>query len=102
MMFIKDGHSLALEIEGILYDDMDKTDKAEVSTFVGDFKIMDKTDMTDVSAIVGVRGVTSKLKIKINFSGRMGHLLAYKMPSMVALEDIVGWMISFQKRHHTY
>jgi hypothetical protein len=36
MMFIKDGHPLALEIEGILDDNMDKTDKEEVSTIVGD------------------------------------------------------------------
>ncbi len=56
-MFIKDGHPLALEIEGILDDNMGKTDKAEVSTIVGDFKIMDKTNMTDVSAIVGVKGI---------------------------------------------
>ncbi len=69
MMFIKDGHPLALEIEGILDDNMDKTDKAEVSTIVGDFKIMDKTVMADISAIVGVKGVMSKLKFKINFSG---------------------------------
>ncbi len=52
MMFIKDGHPLAPEIEGILDDAMDKTDKADVSTIVGDFKIIDKTDMADVSAIV--------------------------------------------------
>jgi hypothetical protein len=32
MMFIKDGHPLALEIEGILDDNMDKTNKAEVNT----------------------------------------------------------------------
>jgi hypothetical protein len=35
----------------------------------------------------------SKLKFKINFSGRKGHLHACKMPSPVALEDILGWMI---------
>jgi hypothetical protein len=93
MMFIKDGHTLALKIEGILDDDMDKTDKAEVSTIVGDFKIMDKTDVADVSTIVGVKGIMSKLKIKINFSGRKGCLLACKMPSPVALEDIIGWII---------
>jgi hypothetical protein len=40
MMFIKDGHPLAPEIEGILDEDMDKTDKAELSTIVGNFKIM--------------------------------------------------------------
>jgi hypothetical protein len=61
---------LAPEIEGILDDNMDKTDKAEVSTIVGDFKIMDKTDVADVSAIVGVKSIMSKLKFKINFSGR--------------------------------
>jgi hypothetical protein len=49
MMFIKDGHLLALEIEGILDDNMDKTNKADVSTIVGDFKIMDKTDVADDS-----------------------------------------------------
>ncbi len=92
-MFIKDGHPLAPEIEGILDDNMDKTDKAAVSTIVGDFKIMDKTDMADVSAIVGVKGSMSKLKFKINFSGRKGHLHACKMPSPVALDDILGWMI---------
>jgi hypothetical protein len=94
MMFIKDGRPLALEIEGILDDDMDKTDKAEVSTIVlGDFKIMDKTDVADVNAIVGVKGDMSKLKFKINFSGCKGHLLACMMPCPVALEDILGWMI---------
>jgi hypothetical protein len=67
---------------------MDKTDKAEVSTIVGDFKIMDKTDVADVSAIVGVKGIMSKLKFNINFSGHAGHFLACKMPSPVALEDI--------------
>jgi hypothetical protein len=72
---------------------MDKTDKAEVSTIVGDFKIMDKTDMADISAIVGVKGIMSKLKFKINFSGYIRHLLACKTPSPVALEDIIGWMI---------
>ncbi len=92
MMFIKDGHPLALEIKGILDDNMDKTDKAEVSTTVGDFKIMDKTDVVLVSANVGVKGIMSKLKFKINFSGCKGHLLACKMPSPVALEDILGWM----------
>jgi hypothetical protein len=93
MMFIKDGHPLAREIEGILDDNMDKTDKAEVSTIVGDFKIMDKIDVADVSTIVGVKGVMSKLKFKINFSGHKEHLLACKMPSPVALDDILGWMI---------
>jgi hypothetical protein len=93
-MFIKDGHQLALEIvECILGDNMDKTEKAEASTIVGDFKIMDMTDMVDVSAIVGVKGIMSKLKFKINFSGCKGHLLACKMSSPVALEDILGWMI---------
>jgi hypothetical protein len=52
MMFIKDGHPCSPEIEGILDDNMDMTDKAEVSTIVGDFKIMDKTVVADVSAIV--------------------------------------------------
>ncbi len=54
MMFNKDGHPLALKIEGILDDDMDKADEANVSTIVGDFKIMDEADMADVSTIVGV------------------------------------------------
>jgi hypothetical protein len=40
---------------------MDKTNKAEVSTIVGSFKIMDKTDVADVSVIVGVKGIMSKL-----------------------------------------
>ncbi len=92
-MFIKDDHPFALEIECILDDDMDKTDKAEVSTIVGDFKIMDKTDVADVRAIIGVKGIMSKLKFKINFSGCIGHLLACKIPSPVALEDILGWVI---------
>jgi hypothetical protein len=35
----------------------------------------------------------SMLKFKINFSGPKGHLHACKMPSPVALEDILGWMI---------
>ncbi len=48
---------------------MDKTDKAEVSTIAGDFKIMDMTDVADVSTIVGVICVMSKLKFKINFIG---------------------------------
>ena len=93
MMFIKDGHPLTPEIEGILDDNMDKTDKAAASTIVGDFKIMDKTDMADVSAIVGVKGIMSKLKFKINFSGHKGQLHACKMPNPVALEDILGWII---------
>jgi hypothetical protein len=67
MMFIKDGHPLAPETEGILDDNMDKTDKAEVSIIVGDLKIMGKTDVADFSAIVGVKGVMSKSKFKINF-----------------------------------
>jgi hypothetical protein len=79
---------LSLELEDILDDDMDKADKANVSTIVGDFKIMDKADVADVSAIVGVQDVMSKLKFKMNFSGRRGHMLACKMPSPVALEDI--------------
>jgi hypothetical protein len=90
MMFIKDGHTLALEIEGILDDNMDNTDKAEVSTILGDFKIMNKTDVANVSAIVGVKGIISKLKFKINFIGCKGHLLACKMPSPVALKEILG------------
>ncbi len=93
MMFIKDGHPLALEMKGILDDNMDNTDKAEVSTIVGDFKIMDKTNVADISAIVGVEGIMCKFKFKINYSGHKGHLLACKMPSPVALEDILGWMI---------
>jgi hypothetical protein len=72
---------------------MDKTDKAEVSTIVEDLKIMDKTDVADVAAIVGVKGMVSTLTFKIKSSGGIGHLLACKMPSPEALEDIVGWMI---------
>jgi hypothetical protein len=68
MMFIKDGHPLTPDIEVILDDNMDMTDKAEVSNIVGGFKVMDKTDVADVSAIVGVKGIMSKLKFKINFS----------------------------------
>jgi hypothetical protein len=64
MMFIKDWHPLALEIEGIL------DDKAEVSTIAGHFKILDKIDEANVSAIVGVISVMSKVKFKINFSGK--------------------------------
>jgi hypothetical protein len=75
-------------LRGFLDDDMDKADKASVSTIVGVFKIMDKADVADVSAIVGVKDVTSKLKFKMNFSGRKGRMLACKMPSSVALEDI--------------
>ncbi len=71
-MFIKDGHQLAPEREGILDDNMDRTNKAEVGTIVGDFKIMDKTDVADVSAFVGVKGIMSKLKFKINLSGHIG------------------------------
>jgi hypothetical protein len=85
MMFNKDGHPLALEIEGILDDDMDKADEANVSTIVEVLKIMDKADMADVSAIVGLKDITSKLKFKMNFSGHRGCMLA---PSPVALEDI--------------
>ncbi len=54
MISITDGHPLSPGIEGILDDDMDKTDKEHVSTIVGDFKIMDKTDVADDSTIVGV------------------------------------------------
>jgi hypothetical protein len=50
----------SLELEDILDDDMDKADKANVSTIVGDFKIMDKADVADVSTIVGVKDATSK------------------------------------------
>ena len=78
---------LPLELEDILDDNMDKADKENVSTIVGDFKIMDKAAVADVSAIVGVQDVTSKLKFKMNFSGRK-HMLACKTPSPVALEDI--------------
>ncbi len=79
---------LSLELNDILDDNMDNADKANVSTIVGDFKIMDKADVADVSTIVGVKDVTSKLKFNMNFSGRKGHMLARKMPSPVALEDI--------------
>jgi hypothetical protein len=51
---------------------------------------MNKADVADVSAIVGVKDVTSKLKFKLNFSGRKGHMLACKTPSPVALEDIAN------------
>ncbi len=56
MMIIQDGYPLALEIEGILDDNMDKMDKAEVSTIVEDFKIMDKTDVADVCCPPGWEG----------------------------------------------
>ncbi len=69
---------LSLELEDILDDDMDKADKANVSTIVGDFKIMGKADVVDVSAIVGVKDITSKFKFKINFSGHKGCMLACK------------------------
>jgi hypothetical protein len=78
---------LSLELEDILDDDMDK-DEANVSTIVGDFKIMDKADVADVSAMVGIKEVRSKLKFKMNFSGHKGCMLACKTPSPVALEDI--------------
>ncbi len=58
---------LSLKLEDILDDNMDKADKANVSTIVGDFKIMDKAELADVS-IVGVKDVISKLKFKMNFS----------------------------------
>ncbi len=63
---------LSLELQDILDDDMDKAEEVNVSTIVGDFKIMDKAGVADVSAIVGVEDVTSKLKFKTNFSGRKG------------------------------
>ena len=78
----------SLELEDILDEDMDKTDKANDSTIVRDFKIMDKADVADVGAIVGVKDITSKLKFKMNFSGHKRHMLACKMPSPVALDDI--------------
>jgi hypothetical protein len=80
---------LSLELRDILDDDMDKADKANVSTIVGVFKIMDKADVANVSAIVGIKDVTSKLKSKMNFSERKRCMLACKTPSPVALEDIV-------------
>jgi hypothetical protein len=43
---------LSLELEDIPDDNMDKADKVNVSTIVGDFKIMDKANVADVSAIV--------------------------------------------------
>jgi hypothetical protein len=79
---------LSLELEDILDDNMDKADEANVSTIVGNFKIMDKADVADVSTVVGVKDVTSKLKFKMNFSGCKRHMLACKTPSPVALEDI--------------
>jgi hypothetical protein len=81
---------LFLELEDILDDIMDKADKENVSTIVGDFKIMDKADVADVSTIVGVKDVIIKLKFKMNFSGRKGCMLACKMPTPVALEDITN------------
>jgi hypothetical protein len=84
---------LSRESEDILDDNMDKADKENVSTSVGDLKIMDKADVADVSAIVGVKDVTSKLKFKTNFSGCKGHMLACKTPSPLALKDILDWMI---------
>jgi hypothetical protein len=54
--------------------------------------------MADAIAIVGVKGIMSKLKFKIYFSGCIGHSHACKMPSTVALEDIVGWMILKQNQ----
>jgi hypothetical protein len=78
---------LSLELEDILDDDMDKADEANISTIVGDFKIMDEADVSDVSAIVGVKDVASRLNFKMNFSGCKGHMLACKTPSPVALED---------------
>jgi hypothetical protein len=68
--------------------DMDKADKANISTIVGDLKIMDKADVADVSTIVGVKDVRSKLKFNMNFSGHKGCMLACKTPSPVVLEDI--------------
>jgi hypothetical protein len=53
---------LSLELEDILDDNMDKADKANVSTIVGDIKIMDNADVADISAIAGVKDVMSKLK----------------------------------------
>jgi hypothetical protein len=81
-----------LELELILDDNMDKADEANVSTFVGDFKIMDKADVADVSAIVGVKDITSK-----------GRVLACKAPSPVALKDIAKrrcflvWLVTGDK-----
>ena len=69
---------LSLELEDTLDDNMDKADKANVSTFVGDFRIMDKADVADVSTIVGVKDVMSKLKFKMNFSRCEGCMLACK------------------------
>ncbi len=79
---------LSLELEDILDDNMAKAGKANVSIIVGDFKIMEKAKVADASAIVGVKVVMSKLKFKMNFSGHNGCMLACKMPSSVALEDI--------------
>ncbi len=79
---------LSLDLEDILDDIIDKADKVNVSTIVGDFKIMDKADVADVSTIVGVKPVTSNLKFKMNFSGHKGCMLACKMPSPVALKGI--------------
>jgi hypothetical protein len=79
---------LSLELEDILDDNMDKAGKANVSTIVGDFKIMNKADLADVITIVGVKDVRSKLKFKMNFSRCKGCMLACKTPSPVALEDI--------------
>ncbi len=91
------------ELEDILDDHMDKADRANVSTIVGDFKITDKADVADLSTIVGVKDVIIKLKFKMNFSGQKGHMLACKMPSSVALEDIAKsksflvWLVTGEK-----
>jgi hypothetical protein len=79
---------LSLELEDILDDNMDKADETNVSTIVGDSKIMDKAEVADVSAIAGVKDITSKLKFKMNFSGRKECMLACKTLSPVALKDI--------------
>jgi hypothetical protein len=79
---------LSLELEDILDNDTDKADKANVSTIVGDFKIMGKADVADVSVSVGVKDNASKLEFKMNFSGCKGCMLACKTSSPVALEDI--------------
>ncbi len=65
---------MASEIEGILDDNMNKTDKTEVSIIIGDFKIIDKNYVADVCAIVGVKGIMRKLKFKLHFSHSKEHL----------------------------
>jgi hypothetical protein len=63
---------LSLELEDILDNNMDKAGKANVSTIVGDFKIMDMVDVADVSAIVGVKDICPKLPINEPYKRTLG------------------------------